>query len=118
ASLKGAGSIQDLATKLNVNVESAPAITFSSISLPSVGVEPKVVAYATNMPQGKLSDVIKGSNGVYVISVTNIQQPEAIKDYTATLTRVNSSFQSRASYDAYNALRKLANIDDRRANFY
>lgn len=118
ASLKGANSIQDLATKLNVNVESAPAITFSSISLPSAGVEPKVVAYATNMPQGKLSDVIHGSNGVYVLSVTNIQQPEAIKDYTATLTRVNSSFQSRASYDAYNALRKLANIDDRRSNFY
>lgn len=118
ASLKGANSIQDLASKLNVNVESAPAITFSSISLPSAGVEPKVVAYATNMPQGKLSEVIKGSNGVYVLSVTNIQQPEAIKDYTATLTRVNSSFQSRASYDAYNALRKLANIDDRRSNFY
>lgn len=117
-SLKGANSIQDLASKLNVNVESAPAITFSSISLPSAGVEPKVVACATNMPQGKLSEVIQGSNGVYVLSVTNIQQPEAIKDYTATLTRVNSSFQSRASYDAYNALRKLANIDDRRSNFY
>lgn len=118
ASLKGANSIQDLANKLNVNVESAPGVTFSAISLPSVGVEPKVIAYATSMPQGKLSEIIQGSNGVYVLTVTNIVKPDAIKDYTATLTRVNSSFQSRASYDAYNALRKLANIDDRRANFY
>jgi peptidyl-prolyl cis-trans isomerase D len=118
ASLKGASSLQDLAAKLNTTVESAPAVTFSSYSLPSVGAEPKVVAYATNLPQGKLSDVIQGSNGVYVVSVSNIVQPEAIKDYTATLTRINSAFQSRASYDAFSALRKLANIEDKRANFY
>jgi peptidyl-prolyl cis-trans isomerase D len=116
--LQGAATLEVLASRLKTNVESETGIAFSSFSLTTAGIEPRVIAEATNIQQGKLSGAIEGTNGVYVILVKNIVQPEAIKDYTATLTRINGTFQSRATYDGLGALRKLANIEDKRKKFY
>ncbi|MDP4208654.1 MAG: SurA N-terminal domain-containing protein [Bacteroidota bacterium] len=114
----GATSIQDLALKLNTQVEMANDISFSSYSLPSAGIEPKLIAYATNYAKNKLSEPIDGNNGVFVVFVTRETQTPAVKGYADSKMRLNYTFQARASYDCYAALRKLANIEDKRSIFY
>ena len=114
----GVSSIQDLSLKLNTPVEVANGISFSSYSLPSSGIEPKVIAAGTNFGKGKISEPISGNNGVYVLYVSNITNAPVSKDYADSKQRMGYTFQTRASYDSYNALRKLAKIVDNRAKFY
>ena len=114
----GVSNIQDLGLKLNVPVEVANGISFSTYSLPSSGIEPKVIAAGTNFGKSKISEPINGNNGVYVLYVSNITNAPLSKDYADSKQRMGYTFQTRASYDSYNSLRKLAKIVDNRAKFY
>jgi peptidyl-prolyl cis-trans isomerase D len=114
----GSSSIQDLGVKLNIPVEVANGITFSTYALPNAGIEPKVVSVATVLEKNKISEPVNGNNGVYVLSVSNVMSAPESKDYFEAKQRMENSFQARASYDSYNALRKLADIVDKRAKFY
>jgi peptidyl-prolyl cis-trans isomerase D len=110
-------SIDALALKLKSPVETAIAINFSTFQLPGAGVEPKVIAASTCLPKNKISEPIDGNNGVYVIYITNIDSPQG-KDYTEAKQRLNTSITSKASYEVYNALIKIADIDDKHMRFF
>ena len=114
----GASTIQDLSLKLITPVEVANGIAFSAYSLPNSGIEPKVIAAGTSIGKSKLSEPIDGNNGVFVVYVSGITNAPASKDFAESKQRMDYTFQTRASYDSYNALRKLANIVDNRAKFY
>ncbi len=114
---EGVNSIDVLASKLNAPVEFGNGITFSTYSIGNTGVEPKLVAYAINSPLHKVSAPIQGNNGVYVVEVLNITEAPAIKDYTSSKQNIENNLQRRASYESYNALIKLANINDNRRKF-
>jgi peptidyl-prolyl cis-trans isomerase D len=112
----GAANINDLAQKLGKTIETANDITFASYALPTAGFEPNVIAAATTVALNKISAPVKGNNGVYVIEVTSENTQEANKDMIAN--RAMSTYQSRATYEALNTLKKLANINDERSKFY
>ncbi len=113
----GVASIEDLALKLGSPVDIANGITFSSYSVRDAGIEPKLIAYATNCLKSKLSQPIDGNNGVYVIDVANILEAPPTKDYTMSKQQLMNTLQGEASYESYNALIKLANIVDNRRKF-
>ena len=113
----GVSSIQDLASKLGVNVESASAISFSSFSIGSAGIEPKLIATSMLTKPNQLSEPVKGNNGVYVAYVTS-KTPAEGKDYTMSEQKLSYTLQSRANYEFFESLKKLANIDDNRGKFY
>lgn len=115
--LIGAESLDDLATKMSLTVAEANDITFNSYSIPGAGIEPALIASAVNSPQDILSDPIIGTNGVYVIVVNEIMEPET-SDIKNIHSRLASSFSVRANYEAYEALKKSANIVDSRSKFY
>lgn len=117
AAKNGASSIQVLAQKLNLTVESAPNVSFTSYTIGNAGFEPKVVAIASNIERGKISDPIEGNTGVFVVVADTVfDAPQS--DYLGSQSRLNYSFQSRASYESRNALIKMANIEDKRYKFY
>jgi peptidyl-prolyl cis-trans isomerase D len=113
----GARTIQDLALKAKTSVETASNISFSSYALPSAGIEPKLIALATSIGRNTLSAPIDGNNGVYVVFVNNAVAPVAT-DLNDIKMRLSYNYQSRASSDCFAALRKLANIVDKRSKFY
>jgi peptidyl-prolyl cis-trans isomerase D len=113
----GVSQIQDLALKLNVSVENAEGISFSSYTLGTAGFEPKVIASATAMPKSKLSEPIEGMGGVYVLMVNNITEAP-VNDFNPIKRQLDYSFQARVDYESYMALKKLADIKDNRINFY
>ncbi len=115
----GVSNLQDLAIKLKLPFENANGISFSAYSLPSSGVEPKVIAAGTNFGKSKISEPIIGNNGVYVVYVSNITNaPIAPNSYADSKKRMGYTYQSRASYECNNALKKLADIVDNRSKFY
>jgi peptidyl-prolyl cis-trans isomerase D len=115
--LSSVESLEELSTKMNLSVSEANDITFNSFSIPGAGIEPAVIATAVNLPQNTLSKPIIGTNGVYVIVVNEIEEPEGI-DLESIRTRLASSFRVRANYEAFEALKKAAHIVDSRSKFY
>lgn len=113
---EGTKDIQALAGKLNTTVETASGISFSSFSIGSAGIEPKLIATSATIKVNEMSQPIIGNNGVYVASVTS-RVPAEGTDYSQSTQRLNYTLQSRA-YEALDALKKLANIDDKRGKFY
>ena len=110
-------SIFELAEEMDLIVQEANNINFTSVSLPSAGIEPSVIATASVLPQDQISIPIQGNNGVYVIVVNTIQEtPDT--DSAPLRARMMTMLESRANFEAYEALRDAANIKDNRSTFF
>jgi peptidyl-prolyl cis-trans isomerase D len=69
------------------------------------------------MASDQLSQPVKGNNGVYVIVQSNISDPTET-DVASQKSRMTSLRESQANYEAFEALREAANIEDNRAKFF
>jgi len=115
---KNAQSFSELAGNLNLPVESATAITFSSFSIPGAGIEPQLIAAAASKNEGIISQPVEGINGVYLLIVNQITDPEETGREQAR-ERLNITYVNRSrSEEAVQALRKAANVSDWRSKFY
>ena len=113
----GAQSFSDLAVSLNLPIETATDITFSSFSLPGAGIEPQLIAAATSMDEGNISQPVEGVNGVYLLTVRQIVEPEETGIEQAR-ERLGITYSNRSTSESAQALRKAANIEDWRSDFY
>ncbi|MCX7862027.1 MAG: peptidylprolyl isomerase [Bacteroidales bacterium] len=111
------GTLQGISAKMNIPVMDASNINFASFSIPGVGIEPKVIAAAAILPVNKISNPIKGNNGVFIINVTERNKQSTIDVKQAQL-QMTYDIQARVDYQAFEALKKLANIVDNRILFY
>ncbi|MBG0860565.1 MAG: SurA N-terminal domain-containing protein [Bacteroidales bacterium] len=110
-------TLDDIAREMGLTVQEATQITFRSYTLPGVGNEPALVAAASAAKQGIVTGPVTGNNGVYMFFVNGITIPEG-EDLKLLRERLMSTLQMRGSYEAYEALRKGANIVDKRYKFY
>ena len=110
-------NMDELADKMGLTAVDANNVNFASVSVPSAGIEPKVIATASVLPQDQLSQPIFGNNGVYVIVVDNVLSPEET-GLASQKSRMTSLRESQANYEAFEALREAANIQDNRAKFF
>ncbi len=113
-----AGTIDGLAQKLNIVPQDATGINFNSFSLPGIGIEPNVIASATCLDKGKLSQPIKGNNGVFVITVTNKTRAPQQIDNKMTKMQLSNEVKTRVDYQAFEALKKSAEVKDYRYLWY
>src|SRR5664280_381382 len=110
-------TIEDIARTMGLTVQEATKINFRSYTIPGAGTEPSLIAAASVAKQGTVSGPIKGNNGVYMLAVNNVTATQA-EDLKLLRDRLKSTFQMRGTYEAYDALRKGANIIDKRYKFY
>lgn len=117
--ISGVKDLEGLATKVNLPVYSANDISFNSYVIPNAGFEPSIISAALAVLPNKLSEPVKGNNGVYVLSVANVtdKDQEQVNPKMSKM-RISSMFENRANYEAFTTLKKLAKIDDKRINFY
>jgi peptidyl-prolyl cis-trans isomerase D len=111
------GSLEDIGRKMNLNVQEATQVNFRSYSIPGAGSEPALIAAASSGKEGIVSGPVTGNNGVYMFYVNSLTEAPA-QDLKLLQERMSSTFQMRGSYEAYEALRKGANIIDKRYKFY
>jgi peptidyl-prolyl cis-trans isomerase D len=110
-------SIDDIARSMGLTVQEATQINFRSYTIPGAGTEPTLIAAATVAKQGVVTGPVKGTNGVFLLVANNITTPQG-EDTKTLQARLSSTFQMRGNYEAYEALRKAANIVDKRYKFY
>ena len=116
--LKGISTMEDLAIKFDTDVRTATDVTFGAFSIPGIGVEPAISSNLIDLEPNTLSEAINGSNGVYVIMVTQVIEPTIQIDYLEAKTRLTQGMTSRAGYQAFQALEKSSKVVDKRNKFY
>ncbi len=114
----GSASIEEIAGKLNIPVDTVDMVSFASPNVPMIGPEPKVVGTIFGTEPGKISRTIRGEAGIFVVQVTQIAPPPATEDYSMVLFNQLGFFQNRVNYDVYNALLKVADVKDNKILFY
>jgi peptidyl-prolyl cis-trans isomerase D len=115
-SMSSANTLDALAQATGVAKQNATRVSMSSFSLPAAGFEPVVIATAVETSEGKLVGPIKGNSGVYALTVTAVNTEEG--EVEAEQKRLLNGVQSRANFEPYEALKKKANIVDKRAKFF
>ncbi len=110
-------TIYDVASNYGAKVLDATGINFRSYSVQGAGVEPALIAAAASSPQGVLSKPVEGNNGVYMF-VVNSTAPAGTEDAASLKTKLNSNYQVRATYEAYQALKEKKEVVDKRYKFY
>jgi len=114
----GATSIEDIAKKLNVQVQQLEFINFGSPNLPGIGPEPKVVGTIFGTEKGKISRTVKGDMGVYVVQTVEITDAPPTDDYSIITFNQRGFFKNRVNFEVYNALLKKADVRDNKIRFY
>ena len=117
SSMADSRSLNTIASSLNLQVQDASQVNFRSFMIDGLGIEPALSATAPEAAQDVVSGPVKGANGVFLFTVhTSTPSPE--EDAQAIQQRLASTFQFRGSYEAYEALRREANVVDKRYKFY
>ncbi|MBU0764134.1 MAG: peptidylprolyl isomerase [Bacteroidetes bacterium] len=111
-------SLEELATAIQQDVKTAEGATFSASNIPGMGVEPNVAAVASVAAKDQVYGPVEGYNGVYVIMVTDIVEPVVHDDLTLEKQTVIRGFINRVDYKAYEALKEISEIDDKRSLYY
>ncbi|MDT8400050.1 MAG: peptidylprolyl isomerase [Bacteroidales bacterium] len=115
---EGLDNIEDIGSALDLRVNEATNISFNSFSIPAAGVEPAVIATASSAPEGFLSGPVKGNNGIFIIYVNNVNSNEEGQNIDFIRNRLISTFEARASFEVFEALKEASDIVDRRYKFY
>lgn len=115
--IQGGKTLDDIAASMGLPVKEATQVNFRSYSIPEAGNEPALIAAASASQQGVVSGPVKGENGVFLLSVNNTTA-SANDEIKSVKDRLSATMQMRGSYEAFDALRKSANVVDKRYKFY
>jgi peptidyl-prolyl cis-trans isomerase D len=110
-------TIDDIAKTMGLTVQEATQINFRSYTVQGVGTEPALIAAASVTKQGTVAGPVKGTNGVYMLTANTVT-PSQGEDLKSLQDKLKVTFQMRGNYEAYESLRKGANIIDKRYKFY
>jgi len=116
ASISGT-TVQEVANSQNVQVQTATAVTMANPTIPGAGSEPKVVGAAFGEKAGETTGLIDGKTGVFKVRVLAINKAPDIDNYTSYVNQLNAG-NSAVNNQVYQSLKKKADIEDNRANFY
>jgi peptidyl-prolyl cis-trans isomerase D len=114
----GATSIDAIGQKLNTPATDADNVTMANSYIPGIGNEPAVVGTVFALKPNKVSDPIKGDNGVSVVMVKSFKDVPANADVTSNKKQVGEQRKGRADYEVFNALKEKAGVEDNRGRFF
>ncbi len=115
--LKGVTTLEEAAKLFDTEIKSAPALTLSAYRMGAAGVEPAVIGTAMAIKENTVSTPIKGNNGVYLISTSNVKVTEAQFNEEQEIQQLNMRLMYTIPYDAINLIQEKAEVIDNRARF-
>ncbi|QAA82781.1 peptidylprolyl isomerase [Aequorivita sp. H23M31] len=110
-------SLDEIAKSQNVTVKTASGITMANPRIGSSS-EPKVVGSAFGTKAGETTPLIDGNDGVYMLKVTAFNPAPKLDSYITQANKQSTQDASAAQSKVFEALKKKAEIEDYRANFY
>ncbi|MCD7974075.1 MAG: SurA N-terminal domain-containing protein [Candidatus Azobacteroides sp.] len=115
---KSASTLEAYAQALALKVDTAKFVNFNTGSITGIGMEPVLEALAPIAPEGKISDPVKGNNGVYIFQVYNKTDKTIEFNPESEIAGVKRTNIYRIPTQAMKALRDKAKIEDNRILFY
>jgi len=115
---KNATSLAALGQSTGLKVDTARFVNFSINRITGVGNEPTLVAAATAATPQKISEPVKGLNGVYVFQVASKTKSQEVFNLAQEKASWNASNMYRIMYQSFEAVRKATKIKDSRIRFY
>lgn len=112
-----ASSIDDVASKMGLQVEKQDNLTFGAFNVAGIGREDALIGTAAALKQGAKSKPVIGDNGVFVVNVNAINAPPDPADMAQQKMQVQQGLSGRADYEVFNALKDKANIEDHKSRF-
>ncbi len=116
--MNGAGTIQQVAQKLNVTAVPASGISFGFPVIPGVSREPMVVGKLFGSDKGKMVGPEEGERGVYLVYVESFVDALPLPDYTSNKRDLYNTSKNRVDGEFLEGLKKSAKIKDNRILFY
>lgn len=116
--LAGASSIQQVASKLGRPVQPVQNVVFANPIIPGVAQENKVVGTVFGLEPRKLSKVIEGEQGVYLVQVNGFTNPAPLTNTFSQKQQMSQTIDQRAQGQVLDVLRDKADIKDYRLKFF
>ena len=110
--------LASIASANDTSVVSDQKTTFANLKLDGIGYEPELVGGIFANKVGAVSSPITGRNGVYVVQVTAIDKATSQADFGVQKLNMQTQASSYANNASYNALKKAADVQDNRVDFY
>jgi peptidyl-prolyl cis-trans isomerase D len=117
AALAGNTTIDALATKLNLPLQQAQGVNFSTNALPGSSNEPEVIGLITAQKAQTMSKPIVGKQGVYIAYIISKKEAPAQKDFIAQQKGAMVELQATVDNGVYDALKENANIKEHFVKF-
>ncbi|MBN2164730.1 MAG: peptidylprolyl isomerase [Marinilabiliaceae bacterium] len=115
ATIKESSSLSSVAQKANVQVKTASGVTFANPQVSGLGFAPALVGAVSKLEQNKISNPVKGLNGVYVLKLTSTGKSTV---NAKTEKEAITQEMTYKVYRAFDAIKKGIEIEDNRYNFY
>ncbi len=108
----GANSLEDIASKLGMEVLKQDNLSPESRSIMGVGRDAILVGTAAGTKEGSMSKPTIGETGVFIVKVNKIEKPAETNDYNVTKMQVHQMLTYRVDGEVYSVLREKANIQN------
>jgi peptidyl-prolyl cis-trans isomerase D len=119
AKMQNVADLQTLAAQNDVKVDTAINTTILQAAVQNGGAEPKVVGAAFSAAYGAITGPIAGNSGVYFIQlISEKSQAQVPNDITLFRRQAQSTAVANLRIGLMNAIKKTADVDDRRSNFF
>lgn len=115
--LNGVSTLEAAAELFDTDVKTAEGISLSSFRFGAAGVEPAVVGTALTIDANTLSAPVKGTNGVYILTVGEKKVAEGALDAAQEIQQLNMRTSYSLPYQAVSLIEEKAKIVDNRARF-
>lgn len=112
------GNIDQIAQKLGKTAVPVQNVVFANPILPGLAQENKVVGAVFGGQVGKVSKVIEGDKGVYVVAVDGFTNPAPMGNTFKQKETIMLDLTQRALGGAFQALQDKSDIKDNRVKFY
>lgn len=117
--IAGKADLESIAATFSVQVDTALATNFSSGFIQKLGtVESKVVATAMKVDLNQVSEPVVGTSGIFMVKPANKPAPAPVVNVAQVRQSSQQSVRTTARARVMQSLRKGADIDDNRANFF
>ena len=114
------GTLDEIAKAFgtDASVNSIPDLKLNTNTLPTVGFDPVATGTAFSLESGKRSKPFAGENGVLIIAVQNKTIAPSVADYTMFKNQILQTLSNRVSSSVPEAIKKSADIKDKRYKFF
>lgn len=111
-------TIEGLASSLDTDVKTAPAVNFASFQFGDAGMEPYIVGKASVTEPGNLTTPLKGETGVFVLMPQDKQSDATPFDAKLESAQLDYRTVQSLPYLLIQKMRDKYKVVDNRSNFY